>query len=434
MKIRRFVYILVVAAFVLASCSTAAPAAATTAPAATEAVAATTAPAATEAPAATTAPAAKGAPAACASDANGCAVIPAGDTVKIGMAGPMTGSYADFGTDISNGGKLAITDGGDIDGWKFELVVEDDGASAEGGAAVANKLVTDPTFVAMAGHIFSGATAAAIPIYEKAGIPMLSPSATNPPLTQSGSKVFNRNAFTDTDQAVASADYLYNNLKIKKLAIMHDGSDYGKGLAELVQDNFKKLGGEVVAFEAITPKESDYTAPLAAIASKKPDALYYGGYSAEAVVLINEMKQTGLDKAIFFGCDGTFGDMVRDRTGKNGEGAYATSLVPPASDAVTKFNAAYLAAYGKAPGVLSPYSWNGYDSVAALIATIKTVAIKGDDGNLYIPRAALVTAVRSIKNYQGLAGEITCSSIGECNASGPTLYVIKDGQWTAAPK
>lgn len=373
-----------------------------------------------------------GAPAACASDAFGCAKIPAGQTIKIGMGAPMTGGDASFGIDISQGGRIAVTDAGELNGFKFELIAEDDSGTAEGGAAVANKLVADPTVVAIAGHIYSGATAAAIPIYEKIGLPMLSPSATNPPLTQSGSKVFNRIAFTDAIQGKFAATYLYEKLGVRKLAAMHDGSDYGKGLAEIVRDTFTSLGGEVVSFSAITPKETDYTAPLAAVAATKPDALYFGGYTQEGAILANQMKQTGLEKAVFFGCDGTYGQDFLDRTGKNGEGAYAVSLTPADTDPKVKFDKAYEAAYGMKPGTLSPFTWNGYDVVAALISQVKAVAILGTDGNLYVPRGALVTAVRNLKDYQGLTGKFTCDAVGECNASGPIFVVIKDGKWTVA--
>lgn len=376
---------------------------------------------------------ASGEPAACASDSFGCAKIPAGQTIKIGMGAPMTGGDASFGIDISQGGRIAVTDAGELDGFKFELIAEDDGGSAEGGAAVANKLVADPTVVAIAGHIYSGATAAAIPIYEKVGLPMLSPSATNPPLTEMGSKVFNRIAFTDAIQGKFAATYLYEKLGIRKLAAMHDGSDYGKGLAEIVRDTFTSLGGEVVSFSAITPKETDYTAPLAAVAATKPEALYFGGYTQEGAILANQMKQTGLEKAIFFGCDGTYGQDFLDRTGKNGEGAFAVSLTPADTEPKLKFDADYEKAYGMKPGTLSPFTWNGYDVVAALISQVKAVAIKGSDGNLYIPRGALVTAVRNLKDYKGLTGTFTCDAKGECNASGPIFVEIKDGKWTVAP-
>jgi branched-chain amino acid transport system substrate-binding protein len=373
-------------------------------------------------------------PAACKSDAFGCAVIKSGQTIKIGMGAPMTGDNAAFGQDISQGSKIAITDGGQFKGFSFELVAQDDGGTAEGGAAVANKFVSDPTIVAIEGHIFSGATKAAIPIYEKAGLPMMSPSATNPDLTKQGSKVFNRLVFTDAFQGKYAAQYLYNTLKVTKLAVMHDGQAYGQGLAQVVNDTFTQLGGTVVAFQAITPGESDYSAVLADIASKKPQAIFYGGYTAEAVVIVNQMKQSGLDGVIFFGDDGTFGQDFLDRTAANGEGAYATSLIPAASDAKSKFDAAYKTAYGTDPGKLSPYTWTAYDAGAVLIKTIKDVAVLGGDGNLYIPRSALVAAVRGIKDYQGVAGKVSCDDTGECASSSPVFNIVKDGKWSEAAK
>lgn len=373
------------------------------------------------------------APAQCASDAFGCAKIPAGQTIKIGTGAPMTGGDASFGIDITQGEQVAVDDTGEVDGFKFELIVEDDSGTAEGGAAVANKMVADPTVVAISGHIYSGATAAAMPIYEKAGVVMLSPSATNPPLTEMGSKVFNRIAFTDAAQGKYSAKYLYDKLGIRKLAIMHDGSDYGKGLAEIAKEEFTNLGGEVVSFSAITPKETDYTAPLAAVAATKPEALYYAGYTQESATIANQMKQTGLENTIFFGCDGSYGQDFLDRTGANGEDAYAVTLTPPDSEEKAKFDVAYEKAYGIQPGSLTPYTWNGYDATAALVAVIKTVAILGDDGNLYIPRGGLIDAVRTMKDYKGLTGTFTCDEKGECNASGPIFVQVKDGAWVPAP-
>jgi branched-chain amino acid transport system substrate-binding protein len=410
---------LIAISMVLSACGTPTQAPATVAPA-------------TVAPA-TVAPATEALAAYTCTDAIGCAVIEAGQTIKIGMGAPMTGDNAAFGQDISQAAKIAVSDAGQFQGFSFELVAEDDGGTPEGGAAVANKLVSDPTVVAIAGHIFSGATNAAIPIYEAAGIPMMSPSATNPALTTTGSKVFNRAVFTDAAQGKFAAAYLFNKLGIKKLAIMHDGQSYGQGLAQVVNDEFTALGGTVVAFQAITPGESDYSAALADIASKKPEALFYGGYTAEAVVIVNQMKQSGLGGVIFFGDDGTFGQDFLDRTAANGEGAYSTSLIPPASDAKTKFDAAYLAAYGQPAGKLSPYTWTAYDSAAVLVKAIESVAVLSG-GKLYIPRSALVAAVRATANYQGLSGTIACDATGECSASGPVFNIDQGGKWVEAPK
>ncbi|KAF0109663.1 MAG: branched-chain amino acid transport system substrate-binding protein [Chloroflexi bacterium] len=372
-------------------------------------------------------------PAVCASDAFGCAVFAPGEVVKLGMGAPMTGGDSAFGLDISQGAFLAAKDAGDFNGVTFEVVAEDDGGSPEGGAAVANKFAADPAVVAIPGHIFSGATAAAMPIYEKAGFPMLSPSATNPALTTKGSPVFNRIAFTDAIQGAFAANYLFEKLGVKKLALVHDGQDYGKGLVEVVAKEFAALGGEVVATEAITPKETDFTAVLSALASKAPEAVYFGGYTTEGAILANQMKQTGLENAVFFGCDGTYGADFLERTGPNGEGAFAVSLTPPNTEAKLVFDAAYEAAYGSKPGTLSPFSWNGYDVTAALISMVKSVAVVGGDGKVYVPRGALVAAVRGLKDHVGISGTFTCQENGECNASGPLFVVVKDGAWVPAP-
>lgn len=374
-----------------------------------------------------------GAPAVCATDAFGCAVFEPGDVVKIGMGAPMTGGDASYGIDISQGGMIAVQDFGELNGFKFTLVAEDDGGTAEGGAAVANKFASDPAVVAIAGHIYSGATSAAMPVYEKAGIPLLSPSASLPALTTMGSAVFNRIVFTDARQGPPAAEYLFNKLGKRKLAALHDGSDYGKGLAEAVAARFVELGGEVVITEAITKGETDYTPILSAVAAKKPDSLYFGGYTAEGAVVVNQMKQTGLEEVAFFGCDGTYGADFLTRTGANGENAFATiAPIPEESAEKAAFDAAYLEQFGKEAGSLSPYTWNGYDSTAGLISAVKSVAVLGTDGNLYIPRGALVTAVRTLTDYKGVGGTYTCDATGECNTLPPMFVVVKDGAWVPA--
>jgi ABC-type branched-subunit amino acid transport system substrate-binding protein len=154
--------------------------------------------------------AAEDAPEVCATDSFGCAVFKPGAVIKIGMGAPMTGGDAAYGIDISQGGFIAVEDFGELNGFKFELIAEDDQGTAEGGAAVANKFASDPAVVAVAGHIYSGATSAAMPVYEKVGIPMLSPSASLPALTTMGSAVFNRIVFTDARQGPPAAEYLFN--------------------------------------------------------------------------------------------------------------------------------------------------------------------------------------------------------------------------------
>lgn len=366
-------------------------------------------------------------PQACLDDEFGCAVIPQGETIKIGMGAPLLGDYSMFGIDISQGVSLALQMDDGFEGWSYELVAEDTGGTPEAGAAVANKLVTDPTVVAIAGHIFSGSTEAAMPIYEKAGLPMMSPSATEPSLTQRGSLVFNRLAFTDADQGKFAANLLFTDLGFSSIAVMHDGGTYGQGLADVVQAEFEALGGEVVAYEAVTPGEADYVAPLSAVASAGPEAVYFGGYAAEAIVMMNQWSQAGLDGVLFFGCDGTYGVEFTEKTGANGEGAIAVSLVPPDSEEKTAFDEQYSEQFGIEAGELSAFSWSAYDTGGVLIAAIEKVAfVEGD--TLFVPRGALVDAVRN-SDYVGLTGLVKCDEVGECNASGPTFYQVVDGAW-----
>ena len=357
-----------------------------------------------------------------------CAVIEAGSTIKIGYAGPMAGDYSAFGIDISNAGMLAVDDAGEFNGFTFELLIEDTQGSGEGGASVANLYVSDPDVVAIAGHTFSGSTAAAIPIYNEARLPMLSPSATMATLTDGPQDVFNRIPFTDDLQGQFAAEYLYNVLGVTKLAVMHDGDAYGKGVAEKVQEVYMSLGGEVVAVEAITPGETDYSAALTDIGASDPEAIYFGGYYSEAAVLAQGMPVAGLEGVILFSDDGSYGDSFIELAGAQAEGVYAASGAPLASAAKAEFDAYYESVYGDPPGAISTFTWHGYDVVDALVQAIKSVAILGEDGNLYVPREALVAAVNGMTNYEGLTGLLTCNS-GECNASGPSFQVVKDGAW-----
>jgi branched-chain amino acid transport system substrate-binding protein len=349
------------------------------------------------------------------------------------MAGPLTGQYGAYGTDIVQAALLAIDDFGNYLDWRFELVAEDTQGDPDVAQHVAANWTQDPTLVAVAGHIFSGETEVSIPFYESAGIPMLSPSATTPDLTRRGSEVFNRIAFTDAIQAQYAADYLYASLGIRRLGVIHDGEAYGQALAELTAENFEAMGGEVVDTQSILPGGEDYLPTLSAIAANQPEAIYFGGYDADAIVLINQMEEAGMEDVIFFGCDGTFGEHLLRDAGSSGVGVYSASLIPPLTEQRSSFDEAYETKWGDPPGTLSPYTWNGYDVVGALIFTVKQMALVGNDGNLYVPRGGLVNAVRHSSGYPGIGGDITCDAVGECSTTGPTFYVIEGGRWVPAP-
>ena len=362
----------------------------------------------------------------------GCAQFKQGQAVKVAYVGPMTADYSAFGTDIARGAELALVANPDVLGWKIELLVEDTQGQEEQGAAVANKLAADPQVVAVDGHTFSGSTEVAMPIYEDAGIVMVSPSATTPSLTKLGSAVFNRVAFHDELQGRYAADYIYNVLGIRRIAIMHDGGAYGQPLAEMTGAFFEELGGTLVGGEGITPGETDYSAPLAAIAALDPELIYFGGYSAEGAVLVTQMAAAGLTDALFFGCDGTYGADYLDLAGSAAEGSFATYVPIPESAAFAKFKADYEAAYGDPQGKLSPFSPHGYDAMSLILAGLDKVAVKSGD-TLYIPRKALADTVRATADFQGLTGMITCSDTGECAAASVLFMEVVDGEWVPGP-
>jgi branched-chain amino acid transport system substrate-binding protein len=382
----------------------------------------------TEAPAATETEAAAAAPEACATE-GACAVFAAGDVIKIGFGGPMTGDNSAFGIDASQGAALALKDAGEFEGHAFELAIEDDQGTGDGGAAAANKLAADPAVVAVVGHSFSGATNNAMPIYAEANIPMMSPSATRVDLSTLGNAAFNRVIATDKIQGAVATNFIMTNLGKTKVAILHDGTPYGQGIAEVVRDNVTAGGGEVVAFEALTPGETDYSAVLNKIAAASPEAVFFGGYQPEAAVLANQKAAANLGEVPFVSGDGVAGSDFLNAAGDNAEGYYVTNGAPPAeSDARAAFDAAYLAEYGTEAGTLSGYTWHGYDAAAILIAAIEKIAVVGGDGNLYIDRAALVAEVRGTADFPGITATITCDENGECGSSANfAVFVAKGG-------
>jgi len=261
---------------------------------------------------------------------------------------------------------------------------------------------------------------------------MMSPSATSQILRDRAGRVFNRVAYTDEVQGSAAAEYLFHRLGVRRLAIVHIEEPYGQGLAESVAQHFMELTGEVVAVEPLPPDLDNYLDLLSAIATKNPQAIYYAGYLEKAVVLAHQKAQSGLRDVVFFGSDGIYSTEFIERTGPDGEGVYAVGMPPPPSDAVFRFNEIYQNEYNIPAGSLSPFTWNSYDAAAVLIEAIKRVAFVGDDGSLYIPRDELIDVVRGTRDFPGLSGPITCSPIGECNASGPVFYVVRNGKWELA--
>jgi branched-chain amino acid transport system substrate-binding protein len=362
----------------------------------------------------------------------GCVTINKGETIQIAYIGPTTGDYAAFGIDISRGATLAVKEVPEVKGFKIELLIQDTQGDPNQGAAVANMNATNPRLAGVVGHTFSGETEASLPIYEAAHIVTISPSTTRADLPPKGPTIYNRVAFSDKIQGEMAASYIYNVLGIKKVVVMHDGGAYGKGLVEGMGAAFTALGGEVLGMQGITAGETDYSAPLADVASLGPELLYYGGYDADAAVIVSQMAAAGLENAKFFGCDGTYGVNYLDLAGPASEGTFSTYVPIPPSDAFTKFQTDYQADFGDPQGKLSPFSPHGHDGTAIMIAAIDKVSVKSGS-SLIIPRKALAEAVRSTKDFPGLTGTLTNNGSGEMGAGSPQFMVCVNGAWEVAP-
>ncbi len=362
-------------------------------------------------------------------------VIPAGETIKIAVVTDLTGPIAEMGLDIQQAAEVAlaeINEAGGIQGFQVEFLVEDDRCSPDEGTTVANRVVSNPDIVAVVGHICSGATIAASDVYEDYLIPMVSPSATAANVTERGLSVINRVAFRDDVQGKVDAHYLYKVLGIRKLGVLNDNDAYGLGLAEVVRDEFTALGGEVVAFEGINVEDQDFRSVLTLVAAGEPEAIFFGGYKEQAILLVAQKNQVGMEDAIFFSDDGTFAQAFIDGAGEAAEGSYASFVQSPEDETANEeFDAKYEEMFGTRPEDQGPFHAHAYDSTRIILQAIDAVAEVDADGNLVIDRAALVEAVRTTAEFEGLTGTLTCDEKGDCGAGQIGINIVEDGEWVS---
>lgn len=355
-----------------------------------------------------------------------------GDKVKIGLATDLSNIIPAPGQDIANGAMLAVMqfneEMGGLQGFEVELVVEDDRCTGEDATSVANLFAADPQVVGVVGHVCSGASIPASEIYEEARIPMVSPSSTAGSFTARGLDITNRVAFNDNVQGVVAARFIQSELEGTAVAVLHDNSSYGEGLASTVQATLEELGVEVVAFEVVDPEEQDFRAQLTTIAASEPDVIYFGGYQNQAALLVAQALEVGID-ATFISDDGVYTQDYLDLAGEDAEGTYVTfGLQEGDEDANAEFDAAYEEAFGTAPDDLGPFHAQSYDAATVILKALEASATL-DGENLVIDREALIEAVRATEGLEGLSGTITCDENGDCGTALITVYVAEGGEW-----
>jgi branched-chain amino acid transport system substrate-binding protein len=338
--------------------------------------------------------------------------------VKIGHAGPLTGGIAHLGKDDENGARLAVDEatakkikiGGKT--VKFELMSEDDQADPKMGPTIAQKFV-DAKVAGVAGHLNSGVSIPASAVYNSAGIPMVSGSATNPKLTEQGFKTIFRVVGRDDQQGPAVAQYL-ESLKLKKVAIADDATAYGEGLANEVEKTLKAAGVKVVAHEKTNDKATDFKAILTKMKGKAPDAIFYGGMDATGGPMLKQARELGI-KAVFSFGDGACTDEMAKLAGAAAEGLVCSQAGLPASAASKAFNEAFKAKYGE----VKQYAPFFYDAVGLMVAAMQ----KADsvDPAKYLPELAKIS-------YQGATGKIEFDEKGDRKNAEITIFTLKNGK------
>ncbi len=342
----------------------------------------------------------------------------AADTIKIGTAGPMTGQYATFGEQMKNGAQMAVIDinaAGGVLGKQLELVVEDDACDPKQAVAVANKSASDGV-VFVAGHFCSGSSIPASKVYEEENILQISPASTNPKLTEEGGDNVFRTCGRDDQQGIVAGNYLADHFGDKKIAILHDKTAYGKGLADETKKQLNARGIKEAMYEAYTAGEKDYTALISKLKSEGIDVIYVGGYHTEAGLMIRQAHQQGYMPQLVSG-DALVTDEYWKITGDTGEGTLMTFSPDPRKNPV----AAPVVERFRAKGI-EPEGYNLY-TYGAIQAWAQAAEKAGTTDT-----AAVAKALRD-NRFETVLGEIGFDEKGDVTAPGYVFYVWKDGKY-----
>jgi branched-chain amino acid transport system substrate-binding protein len=340
--------------------------------------------------------------------------------IKIGVAGAHSGDLASYGIPTVHAAELVVEDinaNGGINGRMVELVVEDDQCKPEVATNTAAKLVGEGV-VAVIGHICSGATRSALGIYTSENIVTISPSATSPPLTQSGEfPVFFRTIAPDDAQGQLQAQFAAEELGLESVAILHDGGDYGQGLADFariaLEENYSDV--EIVLYEGVTPGAVDYSAIINRVAQSGAEGVIFGGYHPEASKLVGQMRTQGMD-TVFISGDGVKDETFINVAGADAEGVYASGPTDTSSNPLYQEAAdAHREKYGEDPG---PFYPNAY---AAALAITHAIEVAESTEAEAIMNALRDTSVRTP------LGEISFDEKGDAEGVGFAMYQVQDG-------
>ena len=345
--------------------------------------------------------------------------------VKIGHVAPLTGAIAHLGKDNENGAKLAIEElnakkikigGKEV---SFELLSEDDAADPKQGTAAAQKLV-DAKVAGVIGHLNSGTTIPASRLYKDAGIPQISPSATNPKYTQQGFATAFRVVAHDGQLGGTLGRFAVKETKATSIAIIDDSTAYGQGVADEFEKAVKAAGGKIVGREYTNDKATDFNAVLTKLKGAKPDLVFFGGMDAVAGPMLRQMKQLGLN-AKFMGGDGICtGELAKLAGDAMGDGqvvcAEAGGVTADKAKAMDDFKAKFKTKFNADVQIYAPYV---YDATMVMVAAMQKA--NSTDPKKYLPELAKIS-------HDGVTGKISFDPKGDIKNGALTLYTYKAGK------
>jgi branched-chain amino acid transport system substrate-binding protein len=361
-------------------------------------------------------------------------------TVVIGVDAPLSGANSATGLGILGGAKLAVADANKnktVSGVTFKIKELDDKAQPATGQQNATTLVADEDVLGVIGPLNSGVAQSMQQVFNSANLVEISPSNTNPALTQGANwatgkkarpyKTYFRTATTDALQGAFAADYAYNTISKKKVFVVDDKQTYGAGLAAIFKDKFVALGGKAVGTDHVNAGDTDFSTLVTKIKNSGADLLYYGGQYDESALITKQLKAAG-SKIPLFGGDGMFSDTYITNGGAATAGDFVTSVGVP----VTTLPAAktFIADY-KASGLKGDYQTYGGYSYDATTAIIKAVGEVVKDGKIPSDARAQITAAVQKTDFDGIAGHVSFDEFGDTTNKQLTVYEVKDGKWAA---
>jgi len=358
-------------------------------------------------------------------------------TAKIGVIAPLSGDLSALGLGIQHSVELAVKQANDsnaIPGWKLEVDAKDDEAKPDVGKNAATALASDPDVIGVVGTLNTNVSQQVQPVLAPKNIVQVSPANTGPGLTQGANwqtdpkrpyPTFFRTCTTDAVQGPFAARYLYETAKITKIATIHDKKAYGQGLVGTFTEEFKKLGGQVVAAQTINPDDSNFQAVISAVKPSAPQAVYYGGEYPQAGPLSQQMKAAGLTVPLMGG-DGIYDPKFITLAGKTSDNDLATSVGAPVDtlESAKKFITDYNAAGFKEP--YAAYGGYSYDAANAIISALKE-SLK-DAKDVESARKATVDAMSKVA-FDGVTGKVAFDQYGDTTSKVLTVSKVAGGKW-----